>query len=105
MLDTLRPWMKQNTALHIALLVAFVALALSCSAFAANGIMLQIKDASLKEVVMLLTQQSGTNIVIADESKLDRKVTASLTDVPLEKALDYIVKSAGVSYKRMDDGT
>ena len=23
MLDTLRPWMKQNTALHIALLVAF----------------------------------------------------------------------------------
>lgn len=105
MLDTLRPWMKHNTALYIALLVAFVALALSCRAFAANGIMLQIKDASLKEVVMLLTQQSGTNIVIADESKLDRKVTASLTDVPLEKALDYIVRGAGVSYRKMDDGT
>jgi len=105
MLDTLRPWMKQNTALYIALLVAFVALALSCSAFAANGIMLQVKDASLKEVVMLLTQQSGTNIVIADESKLEKKITAYLTDVPLEKALDYIVKGAGVSYRKMDDGT
>ena len=105
---TLRPCAKHSTALYVggtALLSALLALGLSCCAFAANGIMLQIKDAPLKEVVMLLTQQSGTNIVIADESKLEKKVTANLNDVPLEKALDYIVKGAGVSYKRMDDGT
>lgn len=105
---TLRPWGKQNTALYVGgtvVLATLVALALSCCAFAANGIVLQIKDAPLKEVVMLLTQQSGTNIVIADESKLEKKVTASLTDVPLEKALEYVVKYAGVSYKKMDDGT
>lgn len=106
MLHRLRPWRKQNTALYIGSTALLVALALLCSAFAANGIMLQVKDAPLKEVVMLLTQQSGTNVVIPDESKLDnKKVTASLNDVPLEKALDYIVKSAGVSYKKMDDGT
>lgn len=108
MLHTLRPCRKQNTALYvgrIAVLVAFVALVLSCGAFAADGITLQIKDLPLKDVVMLLTQQSGTNLVIADESKLEKKITATLNNVPLEKALDYVVKGAGVSYKKMDDGT
>lgn len=107
MLHTLRPWVKQNAALYVgkvALLVAFVAL-VSCCAFASNGITLQIKDLPLKDVVMLLTQQSGTNFVIADESKLEKKVTATLNNVSLPKALDYIVKGAGVSYKKMDDGT
>lgn len=107
MLHTLRPWKKLNAALYvrrITLLVVFVAL-VSCCAFASNGITLQIKDLPLKDVVMLLTQQSGTNVVIADESKLEKKITATLNNVPLPKALDYIVKGAGVSYKKMDDGT
>lgn len=72
---------------------------------ATGGVMLQIKDAPLKDVIMLLTQQTGANIVIADESRLTKNVTCSLNDVPLEKALDYVVKSAGVSYTRMEDGT
>ena len=107
MLHTLRPLNKLKAALYvgrITLLAAFVAL-VSCSAFASDGITLQIKDLPLKDVVILLTQQSGTNLVIADESKLEKKVTATLNDVPLQKALDYIVKGAGVSYKKMDDGT
>ena len=84
---------------------AVIALILATSATAANEVTLQIKDAPLKEVVLLLTQQSGTNIVIADDASLDTKVTASLNDVPLEKALSYVVKSAGVSYRKMPDGT
>ncbi|MCE5200190.1 MAG: secretin and TonB N-terminal domain-containing protein [Armatimonadota bacterium] len=84
---------------------ALIAIMAASSANAANGIMLQIKDAPLKDVVMLLTQQSGTNIVIADDTKLEKKITASLKDVPLEKALDYIVKGAGVSYRKAEDGT
>ncbi len=105
---TLRPWRKRNAALYVggtALVTALVVLALSCCALAASGIMLQINDAPLKQVVMMLMQQSGTNIVIADESKLEKKITANLNDVPLEKALDYVVRGAGVSYKKMDDGT
>ncbi|MFQ3548906.1 MAG: hypothetical protein SNJ70_04080 [Armatimonadota bacterium] len=70
-----------------------------------RGIVLQITDAPLKDVVMLLTQQSGMNIIIADDASIDRKVTAYLNNIPLEKALDYVVKSAGASYRKMDDGT
>lgn len=105
----LKRWCRfYTTALPVAgiVLMATVGLLITANgAVAANGIMLQIKDAPLKEVVMLLMQQSGTNIVIADESKLEKKVTASLNDVPLDKALDYIVASAGVSCKKMEDGT
>lgn len=105
---TLRPWKRSNAALYVggtALVTALVVLALSCCALAANGVMLQINDVPLKQVVMMLMQQSGTNIVIADESKLEKKVTANLNDLPLEKALEYVVQSAGVSYKKMEDGT
>jgi len=105
---TLRPWSKTNAALYVgrtAIVTALVVLAVSCCASAANGIMLQINDAPLKQVVMMLMQQSGTNIVIADESKLEKRITANLNDVPLEKALDYVVRGAGVSYRKMDDGT
>lgn len=97
---------KPRRAKALAIVGAVIAaLIIAGSANAANGIMLQIKDAPLKEVVMLLTQQSGTNIVIADDSKLEKKITASLNDVPLENALDYIVKSAGVSVRKAEDGT
>lgn len=85
-----------------AVLVALMAISASP---AVGGVMLQIKDAPLKDVIMLLTQQTGANIVIADEARLAKNVTCSLNDVPLEKALDYVVKSAGVSYTRMEDGT
>ncbi|MCE5315709.1 MAG: secretin and TonB N-terminal domain-containing protein [Armatimonadota bacterium] len=105
MFHILKPWCSMKTTALSAAGVILAAMSIASSAVAANGIMLQIKDAPLKEVVMLLTQQSGTNIVIADDSKLDKKITASLNDVPLENALDYIVKGAGVSYRKTDDGT
>ena len=104
---TLRPW--RNTALSVGrttLLTALVVLAMSCCAIAANGISLQINDAPLKQVVMMLMQQSGTSIVINDEARWGSKlVTANLSDLPLDKALDYIVRGAGVSYRKMEDGT
>ncbi|MEN6356576.1 MAG: secretin and TonB N-terminal domain-containing protein [Armatimonadota bacterium] len=102
MLQILKPWCSFRAR---AFSVAGMALAVLAIAGSADAISLQIKDLSLKEVVMLLTQQSGTNIVIADDSKLDKKITASLNDIPIEKALDYVVKGAGVSYKKADDGT
>ncbi len=86
-------------------LAAAIALVCVGAATADNGIMLQIREAPLKDVVTLLMQQSGANVVIADSSMLEKKITASLTDVPLDKALDYIVKGAGVSYRKMADGT
>lgn len=87
------------------LLAVLITLTAVTGALAAQGITVQVTDAPLKTVVMMLTQQTGTNIVIADESKLSKKVTCSLSNVPLEKALDYVVASAGISYRKMDDGT
>lgn len=86
----------------IALIVAVIALLF---ASAADAITLRVVDISLKDVVTLLMQQSGTNVVIADSSMFEKKVSANLTEVPLENALDYLVKSAGISYRKMDDGT
>ena len=88
-----------------ALLAGLVMFTVAGSALAADGIMLHIKDVPLRDVVSLLTQQSGVNIVIVEETNLEKRITASLADVPLEKALDYVVKYAGVSYRKMEDGT
>lgn len=104
MRNTLERWRNGRATACIVAAVALVALVTITSA-QASGIMLQIKDVPLKEVVSLLMQQSGANVVIADTSALDRKVSASLNDVPLEKALNYIVKMSGVSYRKMEDGT
>jgi len=102
----LRRWRKCNaTALSVARTGLITGVAALCLTTNALAVILQVKDAPLKEVVMMLTQQSGVNIVIADESKLDRKVSANLNDVPLDKALMYIVKNAGVSFNKMADGT
>lgn len=105
----LKRWCSINaTALSVAgklLLTIVITLVLINSVAAANEVMLDIRDQPLKDVVALLTIQSGINIIIADDSKLEKRVTISLKNVPLEKALDYVVTSAGVSYKQMEDGT
>ncbi len=87
------------------LISAAVALVVATGAIAASGIILQLDDAPLKDVVMLLSQQSGANIVIADESSLDKRITVNLNGVSLEKALTYVVKCAGVAFHKMADGT
>jgi general secretion pathway protein D len=109
MLYVMKRWRETKaTALSIALiavLTASVAFGAASGALAGSGIMLQVNDAPLKDVVNLLMQQSGANVVIADSAMLEKKITASLNDMPLEKVLDYIVRSAGVSFRKMDDGT
>jgi type II secretory pathway component GspD/PulD (secretin) len=103
MRKSLERWRKARATACIAAVIALVALL--AVAAQASGIMLQIKDVPLKEVVNLLMQQSGANVVIQDAAALDRKISASLNDVPLEKALTYIVRGAGVSYRKTEDGT
>lgn len=75
------------------------------AAFADGGITLSVKDVPLRDVVVMLTQQSKTNIVLSDDPKLEKRVWASLTNVSLEAALDDIVKGAGVNYRKTDEGT
>lgn len=69
-------------------------------------VMLDVVDAPLTQVVRMLTQQSGVNIIISDTAELaGKKVTAHLDGLSLEKVLNYIVTSAGVSYRKTEDGT
>lgn len=100
---TLRPCNRKITALYVGAAAILALMVLSNCALAANGIVLQVTDVSLKQVVNMLTQQSGANIIIADDPKLDKKITANLKDMPLEKILDYVVKTAGVSYSKEVD--
>lgn len=95
-------WGVRKSVAGIALLAVLATLVLAGSAF---GVSLHVEDIALKEVIKVLTQQSGVNIVIVDDSKLEKKVTAKFDDVSLEKALDHVVKGAGIPYRRAEDGT
>ncbi|MCL5103385.1 MAG: hypothetical protein M1133_04640 [Armatimonadetes bacterium] len=101
-----KPWRGLSAkALWVAALLVAVAAMMAPDCAVAGGVMLEAKDLPLKQAIEVLTAQSGINIVIADDSKLEKRITASLKDVSIEKALDYIMKSAGISYKKTDDGT
>ncbi len=93
----------RKLAAGICLILAAIAL-LSSAVLAAGGITLSVKDVPLRDVVNVLTQKSGTNIIMGDDAKLDKHVTATLNNVSLELALDNIVKSAGVNYRKTEDG-
>ncbi len=86
-----------------------VALAACCAALAggnpSHGVMLDVRDARLAEVVSLLTQQSGVNIFINTDAIGNKKVTARAENISLDKALDLVVKAAaGVNYWKDEDG-
>ncbi len=87
-------------------LCAAVVLVISVCSFAqaSNEIVLQVKDVPLRDVINLMTAQSGCNIVVSDDIKLDKRISVNLSDVPLEKALDIIVTAAGIGYKKGEDG-
>ena len=87
-------------------LCAAVVLVISVCSFvhASNEIVLQVKDVPLRDVINIMTAQSGCNIVVSDDIKLDKRISVNLSDVPLEKALDIIVTAAGVGYKKGEDG-
>jgi type II secretory pathway component GspD/PulD (secretin) len=62
-----------------------------------------LADADLQQAVNLLMAQTGVNIVIEASDKPYRRVNATLTNLPLDKVLRYICRSAGASL-RMEDG-
>ena len=54
---------------------------------------LEFHEAELRTVLLLLAKQSGANIVISEE--IEGKVTVGLRDVPWDKALEVLAKTAG----------
>ncbi len=60
---------------------------------------LDVKNADILDVLKLLANESGQNIVATQNVK--GTVTLSLHDVPLSTALDLIVRTNGLDYRKM----
>jgi type IV pilus assembly protein PilQ len=61
-------------------------------------ISMDFQDASLRDVLKVLSIQSGLNF-IASELVQDRKITLYLVKVPLKKAVDKLFKANNLSYE------
>ena len=90
----------------LTVLFLFVSIVLSAQALdiRQRRVTITAEDAPITSVLTTLATLSGANIVVAtDPTTRDRdteqRTTVSLRDVPLELALDTIVRSAGLSYR------
>jgi len=61
-------------------------------------ISMDLKDASIKDVLKVLSMQSGKNF-IASESVADRKMTLYFDKVPLQDVLDKLFKANNLTYE------
>lgn len=64
-----------------------------------RSVSLDVKNADILDVLKLLANESGQNIVATQNVK--GTVTLSLHDVPLATALDLIVRTNGLDYRKM----
>jgi type IV pilus assembly protein PilQ len=64
-----------------------------------RNVNLDVKNADILDVLKLLANESGQNIVATQN--VHGTVTLSLHDVPLSTALDLIVRTNGLDYRRM----
>jgi len=69
------------------------------TAHAPGTVTLDVKNGDLVDVIRLLAQESGQNIVTTPSVK--GSVTISLHDVPLKQALDLIVRTNGLEYRQV----
>ncbi|MDD5596017.1 MAG: hypothetical protein PHY94_07250, partial [Candidatus Omnitrophica bacterium] len=65
-------------------------------------ISMDFKDASLKDILKLLSIQSGLNF-IASEAITDRTMTLYFDKVPLQEAIDNLFKANSLSYEFTPD--
>jgi len=65
---------------------------------ASQNVMLDFKEADIRNVLKIISYKSGVNIVTTPE--VMGNVTIRLVDVPWEKALDVILKTYGFGYEK-----
>ena len=79
-----------------------IMLIISVVAYAAGArVSVDMKDADLQEVLMLLAQESGQQLVM--QGDVQGKVTVSLYDVPLEQALRLILSKTDYQWTKEGD--
>lgn len=91
------------------LTVAFLGLGTLASAVAPdlnNRVSIDAQDANLADILSVLAEQSGYNIVTGSElsaeaeNEFDR-ISLHLKDTPIQEALDLVVRAAGLSYEKV----
>jgi len=65
-------------------------------------ISLDFKDASLKDVLKLISQQSGINFIPSEDVQ-NKTITLYLENVPLKNAIDSVVDANGLYYEQGPD--
>ena len=85
--------------------LAFLALALltlPCAAAAAGTdlVTLQATDTPVGEVLKILADRGGLNIVTSPEVS-ERMISIRLSETPFEEALNLVVRAAGLAYERV----
>jgi type IV pilus assembly protein PilQ len=66
-----------------------------------NRLSLDFKGADLDDLLRLISEVSGLNMVVAhDKERKDRNVTIRLTNVEWRQALDLILRTKGLSYEQ-----
>lgn len=70
---------------------------------AAPGITMNVQNAEVRDVLASFAVVGGVNIVVDETVK--GKISLNLRNVPMDKALDLVVKTRGLAYQKMPDGT
>ena len=76
-----------------------VALLLPSSVRAEDNISLDFRDTDIRQIIKVIAQQSGTNIIA--EKSVRGQVTVKLTDVYYEEAMNLIAKTNGFAVRKI----
>jgi type IV pilus assembly protein PilQ len=71
-----------------------------------NKVSIDAQDANLADILSVLAEQSGYNIVTGSELSSDEendfdRISLHLKDTPIQEALDLVVRAAGLSYEKV----
>lgn len=66
--------------------------------FYGRPISIEVRDMSVRDVIQLISEQSGANIVLA--SGIDGNISLKLKQIPWDQALMIVMKSQGLGYVR-----
>ena len=66
-----------------------------------DPITLSLRDSDVKQVLRLFADKAGMNIIFYESA--GGKITLDLVDVPLNKAFDMVMETAGLTYAKEDN--
>ncbi|MGK5084964.1 type IV pilus secretin PilQ [Bdellovibrionota bacterium FG-1] len=66
--------------------------------FSGKPVTLQVRDADVNDVLRMISEASGFNIVVGDDVK--GKITLSMVDVPWDQALDVVLRTLKLGAER-----